>query len=207
MGNILITLNQGVEFVLESAQLSFKDGVLVLKDLYKFEEYRVVNKAQVTIKPTPPYRSPTSLTKCLALSLKSPIIVPSSSRLEVIAPFELEVLVNDKPISVLTPFKVKFTVIGTPSEGVLCRWFPSELVSEGNLKKAKLEVNAEVVGTALIKDIVIEDVNNLPMKSKKLKEGIQVLYGPVKGLFMKNHLIISQKKFQSKIIEVIKTLE
>ena len=201
----MITLTHDEEFVLGYAEVSLRGNKLTLKDPYRFEEYTLLNEAKVEIKPVLLNKSPADLTQCLAISFKTPLIISTSSVLRIKAPYELEVLINNKPVSVLTPFKVKYMVLGTPAEGMLCRWFPSELVDKNPTNSATLEIKVETKDTVLIKDVLIEDVTSLPIEVGNAEKGFHITYGPIQGSIINNHLVISRKKFQSKIIEIIKT--
>ena len=96
-------------------------------------------------------------------------------------------------------------VLGTPAEGMLCRWFPSELVDKNFTNSATLEIRVETKDTVLVKDVLIEDVTGLPIKVENAKKSFHITYGPIQGSIINNHLVISRKKFQSKIVEVVKT--
>ena len=205
LGSVVITLTHEEEFVLGYAKVSLRGNKLTLKDPYRFEEYTLLDEAQVKIKPVLLNKSPSDLTQCLAMSFKTPLIVSTSSTIRIEAPYELEVLINNRPVSVLTPFKVKYTVLGTPAEGILCRWFPSELVDKNSTTNATLEIRVETKETVLIKDVLIEDVTDLPIKVGNAEKGFHITYGPIQGSIINNHLVISKKKFQSKIVEVVKT--
>jgi len=191
--------------VLGYAEVSLKGNKLTLKDPYRFEEYTLLNEVKVEIKPVLLNKSPSDLTQCLAISFKTPLIISTSSVLHIRAPYELEVLINNKPVSVLTPFKVKYMVLGTPAEGMLCRWFPSELIDKNSTTGATLEIKVETKDTVLIKDVLIEDVTGLPIKVGNAEKGFHITYGPIQGSIINNHLVVSRKKFQSKIIEIVKT--
>ena len=205
LGSIVKTLTREEEFVLGYAEVSLRGNKLTLRDPYRFEEYTLLDEAEVKIKPVLLNKSPSDLTRCLALSFKMPLIISTNSVIHIEAPYELEVLINNRPISVLTPFKVKYTVLGTPAEGILCRWFPSELVNKSSTTNATLEIKVETKNTILIKDVLVEDVTSLPIKVGKAKKSFHVTYGPIQGSLINNHLVISRKKFQSKIIEIVKT--
>jgi len=202
----LVVIREGGSLTLGHVRIELRGGVLTLKDPYKVEEYRVVSSVKVSVRPEAPYRSPSSLTSCMSLSFETPIVVSARTSIRVSMPYELEVLVNGKPISVLTPFKVKYTVVGSPAEGVLCRWYPSKLIAKNEVSgEGVLEVNVESLGTELIRGILIEDVSGLPMRPTEFDRGIQVIYGPVRALCVGNHLVISQRRFQSKIIDALRT--
>jgi len=203
-----LKVTDGKSLRIGEAFVSFKDGILKVKDPYVSEEFKIFKKdAEIRVRPVPPFRSLKSLTRCLALYLNPKLFIDKSVNvLRLIAPYDLAILVNNKVISNISPFRIKYTVLGTPAEGIICRWFPSEIYkesSQGSEALMTLELGQKFEG--IVSGVIIEDVSTIGMKSKALEENLKVSYEVIKAFPVEEYLIVSSKGLLSKLTAAVKS--
>lgn len=179
----MLTVDANSSIKIGEALIERKGNKLALKDAYTQREFTVFEDAVIEVMPSPPLYVPKKITNCLYLQLNIPIVVRSPVTLRVTAPFELIVLVDKEPLLPLSPFRVKHTVVGSPAEGLLCRWFPSELITEPEVETvaAALELKVNGKGVHVIEGILVENVGTIKMHSEATQWVLRVYYGPLVG--------------------------
>ncbi len=105
---------------------------LELRDPYTSSRYVLLDSVKAAVEPTHPLYVPRRVASCLYLEFDPPLLIPGSIVLWVTMPYEVIVKAGRNVLATLTPFRVKYTVIGTPYEGEVCRWFRSEVVADPN---------------------------------------------------------------------------
>ncbi len=113
-----------------------RDGDRVrIEDPYSSEEFMLAGPAAIEAVPTHPLNVPKSVATCLYLDFGSPLVVAGNVMLWITMPYEVAVTANGGVLKVVSPFKVKYTVVGTPYEGEVCRWFRTSLVKDPRVWK------------------------------------------------------------------------
>jgi hypothetical protein len=201
-----LAISEGQELRVGDAIISFSDGELIMKDKYHEERLKVRGHPNIVVEPIPPLYIPKRLTDCLVLALRDPILMKGEDVLRLTAPYELRVIADNTLITRLSPFKVKYTVIGHPAEGEVCRWYPTELVEGENEANSYIEVSPSFNESAKISGLIVEDVNVLPMRSE-VKEGrFSVVYGPVPASLTNDYLIVEGRGALSRLRILLKVM-
>ncbi len=179
----MLTVEDNSSIRIGEALIERKKNKLALRDPYIQKEFTVFEDAVIELVSSPPLYVPKKITNCLFLQLKEPIVIRMPTTLRVAAPFELIVLIVRKPLLPLSPFRVKHTVVGSPADGLLCRWFPSELITEPEIETiaAALELKVNGKGVHVIEGILIENVGSIKMQSEATQWVLRVYYGPLQG--------------------------
>jgi len=165
---------------------------VTVKDLYISEEFALVSDIPIKAEPALPVHVPVRLAECIYLELRSPIIVSKTTSFWITFPYELRVVAGERTLKVLSPFKVKHTVVGTPYEGTICRWFSSTVITDPNTW-----IGAEALGKIVVETASTEVVKSVYARLSTLKlyvkeEGkMSVFYGTMRGSVRDNTVYIS----------------
>ncbi len=172
------------------------DRVMV-EDPYVKEEFILVTDAPLNVEPVLPAHVPVRLAECVYLDLGAPIVVSGTASIWVTIPYELRVAVGEKVLRVLSPFKVKHTVVGTPYEGVICRWFKSTVVSNPDAWD-RAEGLVKVVVESPTPEVVKGIYARLSVLKLYVREGqrLSVFYGTLRGSVRDNVMYVSSVEGQ-----------
>jgi len=118
-----------------NAEVIRRGKELLVKDLYTDRKFKIDREASIELVPVPPVNTPSKLTNVLYLRFKSPIVSTGGCEYWVRVPYELVVMVDESPIVVINPFKTKFTLHGSIIDGLICRYYESEVYD--NLSEAE----------------------------------------------------------------------
>ncbi len=201
-----LVISEGQELRVGDAFISFSNGELLMRDRYHEERLKVRGHPRIVAEPIPPLYIPKRLTDCLVLALKDPLLMKGEDVIRLAAPYELRVVADNVLITRLSPFKVKYTVIGHPAEGEVCRWYPTELVESGGEAYSYVEVVSSFKESTRISGLIVEDANMLPMRSE-VKGGLfSVVYGPASASLMNDYLIVEGKGALSRLRILLKVV-
>ncbi len=95
-----------------------------------------VEKGRLIINPVEPVNMPKSITNFLQIKFSKPFFVEPKSAIEVYATFPVEIAVfiaAKKSVGIVDIFslqKPKYTLYGNPRDGIICRYWESDLYSE-----------------------------------------------------------------------------
>ncbi len=129
-------ISDGDVFKVGYAEIMRSGKELIVSDLYSNKRFKIDREASVELIPTSPVNTPSKLTNVLYLKFKSPIVSTGGYEYWVHVPYDLVVLVDETPIAVVSPFKVKFTLHGSIIDGLICRYYESDVYD--SLKEAQL---------------------------------------------------------------------
>jgi len=179
-----LRLKVGETLSIGGAEVRRSEETIEYKDYYTAGTLIIPRNAKVDVIATPPLNVPKPKTKCLFLSLKTPAIISEGAVLKFYMPYELMVVINKKPVLALSPFKVKFILLGNPIEGQICRNYLSEIVGEpareGRID-AVIEIDVVVGDTGLVEGVLIEDVGDVGITYEEVKGKLLVTYESIKG--------------------------
>ena len=165
---------------------------VTVSDPYTKEEFILVSEIPIKAEPALPIHVPVRLAECIYLELKDPLIVSKKTGIWVTLPYELRVAAGERTLKVLSPFKVKHTVVGTPYEGTICRWFSSTVISDPNAwsgVEALGKIVVEVTTTEVVKGIYAR-LNMLRLYAKE-GEQLPVFYGTMRGSIRDNVIYVN----------------
>ena len=170
---------------------------VVVEDPYIKEEFILATDAPINVEPVLPAHVPVRLAECIYLDLGTPIVVSGTTSIWVTIPYELRVDVGEKVLKVLSPFKVKHTVVGTPYEGVICRWFKSTVVSNPDAWDGA-EGLVKVVVRSPTPEVVKGIYARLSILKLYVREGrrLSVFYSTMKGPVRDNVMYVSNVEEQ-----------
>jgi len=110
-----------------AAEIIKRGTELRIRDPYKDVVYRVEEDSSIDLVPVSPLHVPTKITNCLYLKLIRPLVISRGGEFWVKAPYELAVTVDGTAVDVVTPFKVKYALHGDVVDGVICRYFETDV--------------------------------------------------------------------------------
>lgn len=174
------------------ARVRKEAGKVVVEDPYTREEFILVSDIPIKAEPALPVHVPVRLAECIYLELRSPIIVSRTTDFWITLPYELRVIAGERTLKVLSPFKVKYTVVGTPYEGTICRWFSSTAVTDPSVwtdAEALGRVIVETTSTEVVKGVYAR-LNTLKLYVKE-EEKMSVFYGTMRGSVRDNVVYIN----------------
>ncbi|MCD6323815.1 MAG: DUF432 domain-containing protein [Desulfurococcales archaeon] len=201
-----LTVSDGEELRIGEASVKVEGRLLMLRDLYTKKEFRLQGNVEVRVEPNVPVHVPKQLTSCVLLKLNPPSLLQGVKELRLTAPYELRVVAGSEVVGYLSPFAVKYTVIGTPSEGVICRFHPSEVIDGLPLGvEAFIDLGVSEEGPSLIEGVVLEDVVTVPMKYEVGEGRFFVAYGPVKTTRTGKFLLVPARTALSSLGVVLKS--
>ena len=101
----------------------------------KFERILVTRMAEVIINPVEPVNLPKDITNFLMIEFPPVMIEPGASRTVYLKfPVEFGVFVESardiEVLDIFAPTTQKYTLYGTPSRGLIARWYGSEVYAE-----------------------------------------------------------------------------
>ncbi len=174
------------------ARVMRRVGRVLVEDPYVKEEFVLVDDIPIGVEPTLPAHVPVRLAECVYLDLGTPVVVSGTTSMWVTIPYELRVAAGERVLKVLSPFRVKHTVVGTPYEGIICRWFKSAVISNPSSWD-----RAEGLGKILVESPTPEVVKGIYVRLNMLKlyvresPRLQVFYGTMKGHVRDNIVYVS----------------
>lgn len=179
------------------ARVAKHAGRVVVEDPYVKEEFTLVTDVPINVEPVLPAHVPVRLAECIYLDLGTPIVVSGTASIWVTIPYELRVAAGEKVLKVLSPFKVKHTVVGTPYEGVVCRWFKSTVISNPNAWEGA-EGLVKIVVESPTPEVVKGIYARLSILKLYVREGqrLSVFYGTMKGSVRDNVMYVSNVEGQ-----------
>ena len=124
-GEILIEVEEG-------------DGLLTYRRRCgedKFERILVAGMAEVIINPVEPVNLPKGITNFLMIEFPPVMIEPGATRTVYLKfPVEFGVFVESardiEAVDIFSPTTQKYTLYGTPTRGLIARWYGSEVYTE-----------------------------------------------------------------------------
>ena len=102
----------------------------------KIEKGLSVDKGRLIINPVEPVNMPKNITNFLQIKFTKPFFAEPKSAVEVYATFPVEIAVfiaAKKSVGIVDIFslqKPKYTLYGNPRDGIICRYWESDLYSE-----------------------------------------------------------------------------
>ena len=101
----------------------------------KFERILIATMAEVIINPVEPVNLPKDITNFLMIEFPPVMIEPGASRTVYLKfPVEFGVFVESardiEVVDIFAPTTQKYTLYGTPSRGLIARWYGSEVYTE-----------------------------------------------------------------------------
>ena len=98
-------------------------GFLEYCDPYGCGGARLVEHDVVYVDPVPPIHRPQMLSGCIYLEFSEPIVVgEKTTSIWALAPYELVVHVDGTALGYVSPFRVKYTLVGGIVDGTICRY-------------------------------------------------------------------------------------
>jgi hypothetical protein len=93
---------------------------------------RIAGSGKIVLNPVEPVNIPKNITNFLEIELKDKIIIePKSKRtIYVTFPIEIGIFIMNREFAILDVFTLtdpKYTLYGTPSKGVICRYWMSDV--------------------------------------------------------------------------------
>jgi len=172
-------------------------GKVLVEDPYVRDEFILVDNVPLSVEPVLPAHVPVRLAECVYLDIGEPIIVSGTASIWVTIPYELRVSVGEKTLRVLSPFRVKHTVVGTPYEGMICRWFESTVVPNPNAWDG-IEGLVRVVVESTTSEVIKGIYARLGMLKLYVREGRvpSVFYGTMRGSVRDNVMYVSNVENQ-----------
>ncbi len=201
-----LRVSEGEEVRIGEALVRVNEGALTVRDPYVRKEFLLRGSVEVRVEPSVPVHVPKSLTGCILLKLNPPLILEGVEELRLTAPYELRVLAGSEVVAHLSPFRVKYTVLGTPSEGVICRFYPSEVL-DGLPLTVEAYLTAEIGGEghALVDGLVLEDITVVPMKYEVGEGRFFIAYGPVKAYKVGNYFFTPARTALGRLTAILRS--
>jgi len=183
----LWTVGRGDTLKLGRTKISLEDDRLTLQDDYVTRNIHT-HAEEVEVRPNPPVNVPSKVTDYLMIRMEESLIPLDGQELWISAPYDLDISLNGKIIGFLSPFRVKYSLYGPTTEGIVCRYHESP-TSEAPLRgiDAKVKVVFKVRNPREVDRIVIP-VNELDIF---FKDGI--LYYEVVEVTVGDDLYVEMK--------------
>ncbi|BEP17884.1 hypothetical protein PYJP_12360 [Pyrofollis japonicus] len=118
-----VVLRRGDSRAIGECRLAYSvDGVFEFCDPFGCRRALLTEHDTVYADLVPPLYRPQPLTSCIYLEFSDPVIIGAkTTTLWATAPYELLIHVNDTAIAYVSPFKVKYTLVGDVIDGTVCR--------------------------------------------------------------------------------------
>ncbi len=98
-------------------------GLLEYCDPYGCGRARLVEHNSVYVDPVPPIHRPQMLSGCIYLEFSEPVVVgENTTSIWALAPYELVIHVDGTALGYVSPFRVKYTLVGGIVDGTICRY-------------------------------------------------------------------------------------
>ena len=122
-------LRPGSSMRVGEAEIKYEGEEVYLRDLYSERRFEV-SADEVEVRPFPPVNIPSKVTDYLMLRFEEPIVPSDGQEVWLAAPYDLGVLVNGVTLGYVSPFVVKYALYGPTTEGLVCRFHRTPLMSE-----------------------------------------------------------------------------
>ncbi len=104
-------------------------GLIEYCDPYGCGKSRLVDNDVVYVDPVPPIHRPQMLSGCIYLEFSEPIVIGERTiSIWALAPYELVIHVDETVLGYVSPFRVKYTLVGSIVDGTVCRYHPTRTV-------------------------------------------------------------------------------
>jgi len=156
-----INVDVGSKITVGLATIARDKNFLIISDKYHEERFVVDPNSKVNLKPTVPLNVPSRITGYLMVEFKNPLVVSGEKSYWVNVPYELKVIVNGNTVGYVTPVNVKYILYGDIVDGIICRYFKSEVYSEakGDSTVARAMLKFKIKGSKVIRRIVLPAEN------------------------------------------------
>ncbi len=154
------TVRKGDTLEVGRARISLDNGALILKDDHGARSI-LTDAEEVEVRPHPPVNVPSRVTDFLMIRMEGGMIPSDGQEVWLSAPYDLGISLNGRIVGFLSPFRVKYSLYGPTTEGVVCRYHESPVSSvPGGGVDAKVKVVFKVRSPKEVDRIVIP-VNEL----------------------------------------------
>ncbi len=104
------------------------DGVLEACDPYGCSRFRITGRSPVKLYPAHPVNRPQRIASCIYIEFEEELVIEKAGRAKIylVAPFDVELRVEEIAVAKLTPTIVKYTIVGDIVDGHLCRYYRSK---------------------------------------------------------------------------------
>ncbi|GEM_PF-3042036 len=117
-------LRKGDTLEIGRAEISLNDGRLILKDEH-VKRSILTDAEEVEVRPHPPVNVPSRVTDYLMIRMREGIVPADGQELWLSAPYDLGISLDGEIVGFLSPFRVKYSLYGPTTEGVVCRYHES----------------------------------------------------------------------------------
>ena len=159
-----------------------RDGnELHVKDLYDERTFMIDPDSNVEVLPIHPIYRLGNLTNTLYIKIITPIVGIGGKSYWLSVPYDLLVMVDGKPIVILSPFKIKYTLFGSITEGFICRYHESGVFRES--REVEDEYGRLLVSMPLNSKVGVYEFVLISMNSVKIfrsKEELKVYFEVVR---------------------------
>ncbi|OYT48568.1 MAG: hypothetical protein B6U85_02060 [Desulfurococcales archaeon ex4484_42] len=159
-----------------------RDGnELYVKDLYGERTFMIDPDSHVEVLPIHPIFRLGNLTSTMYIKITTPMVGIGGKSYWLSIPYDLLIMVDGKPVFILSPFRIKYTLFGSITEGFICRYHESRVFRES--KEVGDEYGRLLVSMPLNSKIGMYEFVLINMNSIKIfrsKEGLKVFYEVVR---------------------------
>jgi len=151
----LFIVNRGDVFEYGLFKCRFIDNIVESCDPYGCSR-TIVYSDHVYIVPTYPIHRPRRISDCVYIEFDESLSIGGSGFFWIKSPFDLAVTVDDLVLGYYTPLKVKYTLIGDPLEGDICRYYKSRIYSsddEVDLNPGEAIIGVNIEGRGVVKGL------------------------------------------------------
>ncbi len=143
MGEHFAVIRRGSALRVGLADISYSDnGLLEYCDPYGCSRARLIDHDYVYIDPVAPIHRPDIITSCLYLDFNEPLVVAEkTTSIWALAPYELVIHIDGTALGYVTPFRVKYTLVGGIIDGTICRYYRAKTALSLN----RLEVSHDAI--------------------------------------------------------------
>ena len=120
------TLRSGETLELGRAKISLIDGRLSMTDDHT-DKSVLTGAEEVTVRPHPPVNVPSKVADYLMIRMGEGFVPLDGQEVWLSAPYDLAVSLDNRIVGFLSPFRVKYSLYGPTTEGVVCRYHESPL--------------------------------------------------------------------------------
>ena len=156
---------------------------LYVKDQYGERTFMIDPDSNVEVLPVHPIYRLGNLTSTLYLKITTPIVGIGGKSYWLSIPYDLLIMVDGKPIAILSPFRIKYTLFGNITEGFICRYHESGVFREsrevGN-EYGRLLVSMPLNSKVGMYEFVLINMNSIKIfrSRKELKVYFEVVRLP-----------------------------
>ncbi len=170
------------------AEIRFKGDALSLKDPYTDRTLSVKVK-EVEVRPYPPVYVPKKVTDYLLLEF-DPFLPEDGNEVWLTAPYDLAIRVKGRVMAFLSPFRVKYTLYGPTTEGLICRYHRAEVMEspgEGDYAYVKVRfiVNKHKEVSKLV--MPVSELDIYTDGTRTYYELVEASLGDLIGVELKNN--------------------